>query len=74
MLQIVNYAYRELSELNAIIAAYWTVPISNCMGFCDAKAVTRNWSKTERDLFGTESSSYLFSNLGLKQCTRIKNP
>lgn len=73
MLQIVSRVSGDLPELDASVAAYWAVPVSNCVGFYDAKAVTRKWSKTECDLFGAENSTYLFSDLGLEHWTRIKH-
>lgn len=73
MLQIVSHVSGDLPELDASAAAYWVVPISNCMGFYDAEAVTSKCSKTEWHLFGAENSIYLFSILALEQWPRIKH-
>lgn len=43
-------------------AAYWTVPISNCVGFYDTQAETCQLNKTEYNLFGAESGIYVSSN------------
>lgn len=45
-------------------AAYWTVPISNCLGFYDTQAEICQLNKFECDLFGAENSIYVFSNQG----------